>query len=267
MSSQTKTETLILTREAAWMTVRFNQPRIKNPLTREMTADLSAVIADLESDRTVRGVTFRGEGHTFCAGGDLKAFREIFQGSASEDSIAAFSRDAGDFMRRLDSLPQVTLMLVEGACMAGGLGLACCGDLVLAHQDARFSLTETRIGLLPAQIIPYIVNRMGRRSARRFLVTAASVDGAEAARIGLADFVAPDTEALEALEKQVRTQVLRCAPGAVADTKALLRSSDRDAPDVYVARAADAFASCMLGDEAREGIASFVERRKPAWAE
>lgn len=267
MSSETKIDTLILTRETGWMTVRFNQPEIKNPLTREMTADLNAVITALESDRTVRGVTFRGEGHTFCAGGDLKAFREIFQGEASEDTIAGFSRDAGDFMRRLDSLPQVTLMLVEGACMAGGFGLACCGDVVLAHQAARFSLTETRIGLVPAQIIPYIVNRMGRRNARRFMLTAATVDGAEAARIGLADFVAPDTAALEELEKQVRAQVLRCAPGAVADTKALLRHSDRDTPDEYIARAADAFATRMLGDEAREGVASFVERRKPAWSE
>jgi isohexenylglutaconyl-CoA hydratase len=267
MRSETKTDTLILSREASWMTVRFNQAQIKNALTREMTADLNAVIADLESDRTVRGVTFRGEGQTFCAGGDLKAFHEIFQGSASQDTIAAFSRDAGDFMRRLDALPQVTVMLVEGACMAGGFGLACCGDLVLAHQDARFSLTETRIGLVPAQIIPYIVHRMGRRNARRFMLTAASVDGAEAARVGLADFVAPDTEALEALEKQVRAQVLRCAPGAVADTKALLRSSARDTPDEYIARAADVFASRMLGEEAREGIASFVERRKPAWSE
>lgn len=267
MSSETKTDTLILTREPGWLTVRFNQPQIKNPLTREMTADLIALIDELESDRTVRGVTFRGEGNTFCAGGDLKAFREIFQGSASEDSIAEFSRDAGDFMRRLDSLPQVTLMLVEGACMAGGFGLACCGDVVLAHQAARFSLTETRIGLVPAQIIPYVVNRMGRRNARRFMLTAATVDGAEAARIGLADFVAVDTAALEELERQLRAQVLRCAPGAVADTKALLQSADRDRPEEYIQRAAASFAARMLGEEAREGVASFIERRKPSWSE
>ena len=267
MSSETKTDTLILSREAGWMTIRLNQPQIKNALTREMVAELTAVMADLESDRTVRGVTFRGEGQSFCAGGDLKAFHRIFQGTASKDEVASFSRDAGDFMMRLDSLPQVTVMLVEGACMAGGFGLACCGDVVLAHQDARFSLTETRIGLVPAQIIPYIVNRMGRRNARRFMLTAASVDGAEAARIGLADFVVADTESLGGLERQVREQVLRCAPGAVADTKALLRSSERCTSDDYINTAADAFATRMLGEEAREGIASFVERRKPAWSQ
>ncbi len=266
MSSEVKTDTLILSREAGWMTVRFNQPQIKNPLTREMTADLRAVIAELESDRTVRGVTFRGEGHTFCAGGDLKAFHRISRGQVSKDEIASFSRDAGDFLRRLDSLPQVTIMLVEGACMAGGFGLASCGDVVLAHRDARFSLSEIRIGLVPAQIIPYVVNRMGRRNARRFMLTAASVDGAEAARLGLADFVAADTESLEGLEQQLREQVLRCAPGAVADTKALLHSSGRHASEDYIDAAAAAFATRMLGEEAREGIAAFVERRKPAWS-
>ena len=266
MSENTRTPTLVLTEEGGWLTVRFNRPEIRNALTREMSADLLEIIDRVEADRTVRGITFRGEGQAFCAGGDLKAFQSVFQGTATVEEIAAFSREAAVVFQRLNALPQVTVMRVEGAAMAGGFGLVCCGDIVLAHREARFSLTETRIGLTPAQIIPLVVERMGKANARRVMLTAATLGAAEAVELGLADFVADDGAGLDAHEARVRSQVLRCAPGAVAATKALLQSAYPRTPD-YVARAAETFATSLLGDEGREGIASFIGRRKPSWAE
>ncbi|MGM0585549.1 MAG: enoyl-CoA hydratase/isomerase family protein [Pseudomonadota bacterium] len=263
-----QTETLKLELEDGWLTIRLNRPEVRNALSQEMTAELRAVVDAVAPDRSVRGVTLRGEGGIFCAGGDIKGFRANFHGEgASAEETAAANARGGELFDALNELPQVLVVLIEGAAIAGGLGMACTGDVVAVTRDARFAVTETSIGIPPAQIAPFVVARIGQPAARRLMLTGARFDGAEAGRIGLADHVAEDAAGLEAYEAAIRKQVRRCAPGANAATKEILMAAPRLSRPEMRAFAAGRFAACMMSEEGREGVASFLEKRKPAWAE
>jgi isohexenylglutaconyl-CoA hydratase len=138
----------------------------------------------------------------------------------------------------------------------------CAADVIATTPDAKFSLTETMIGIPPAQIAPFVVARAGLSTARRIMLTGARFDGTEAVRIGLADFATDD---LDAIEADIKKGVLRCAPGAIAATKALILQSAGLSREEALDRAADSFATCLLSEEGREGVASFLEKRKPNW--
>lgn len=253
--------------DAGWLTVWFNQPEIRNALTNERAADLTALCAALEDRRDIRGVTFRGRGGTFCAGGDLKAFKDVFQGGAKREEVIALSASAGALFDAVNALPQVTVMAVEGAAMAGGFGLACCGDVVIAEAGAKFSFSETKIGLTPAQISPFVLQRLGARIGRKLMLTAATLDGAGAAAVGLADEVVEGSEAMDEAIARIAAQVRKSAPGAVANTKRLILAMPRLDRSAQIDAAADSFADAMLSDEGREGVMSFAQKRKPSWAE
>ena len=261
------TPTLDLEQDGGWLTVWFNQPEIRNPLTAERSADLAALSAALQDRRDIRGVTFRGRGGTFCAGGDLKSFKSVFQGGASRDDVLAMSLSAGDLFDAVNALPQVTVMAVEGAAMAGGFGLVCCGDMVIADADAKFAFSETKIGLTPAQISPFVLQRLGARIGRRLMLTAATLTGREAEAVGLADEVTVGAEAMEAALTRLKAQVRKSAPGAIAGTKSLILAMPRLDRAAQKQAAAESFADAMLSEEGREGVASFVQKRKPNWAE
>ncbi len=267
MVSLPATDTLDLELDGEWLTVWFNEPEKRNPLTEERAGEIRVLCAALEGRRDIRGVTFRGRGGIFCAGGDLKAFKSVFQGKGSREDVIAMSLGAGEMLDAVNNLEQVTVMAIEGAAMAGGFGLACAGDVVIARSDARFALTETTIGLSPAQIAPFVIARLGARAARRLMLTAASFDGTSAVAFGLADETVDDEAALNAALAAVIRQVLRCAPGAVADTKRLLLDLPGLGRKEQRHMAAENFANRMMSEEGREGVASFVEKRKPRWAE
>lgn len=249
-----------------WLTVWFNEPEARNALTTERAEGLMALAEALQDRRDVRGVIFRGRGGVFCAGGDLKAFNRVFQGGASRDEVVALSRDAGALFDAVDGLPQLTVMAVEGAAIAGGFGLACCGDVVIAEAGARFGLSETRIGLTPAQIAPFVLRRLGPRLGRRLMLTGAMLDAAAAAEAGLVDEAAEGPDGMEAALARWRATLRPAAPGAVASTKALIRALPKLDRLGQIDAAAESFADAMLSEEGREGVASFVEKRKPNWA-
>ena len=257
--------TLDLERDGDWLTIWLARPEARNALSAEMTAELRAVFAALKTARDVRGVTLRGRGGVFCAGGDLKGFRSLVE-SASHADVAAMSRDTGVLLDLVNETPQVLLVRVEGAATAGGFGLTCAADVVAVTKDAVFAMTETSIGIPPAQIAPFVVERLGLRTARRLMLTAERFDGAEAGRIGLADVVADTAAELDDFERKVRAKVRRCAPNANAETKAIALATRRLDRSAMIDLAAESFARCLLGDEGREGVASFLEKRKPAWA-
>jgi isohexenylglutaconyl-CoA hydratase len=248
---------------SGWLTIWFDQPQSRNALSQELTSDLMRVLEAIRDDRSVRGVTLRGRGGVFCAGGDLKAFKAS-QTASREDIIAISKRGAGMF-DMVNSMPQVMVAVIEGAAMAGGFGLACCCDVVVCDATAKFAMTETAIGLSPAQISPFVVQKLGYATARRLMLTAARFDGREAHALGFADFIADGAEALEAIETQIKTQVLGCAPGAIADTKALILALPGLGRTQTVQMAAENFADRMLSEEGREGVASFAEKRRPRW--
>ncbi|WP_164659616.1 enoyl-CoA hydratase/isomerase family protein [Tropicibacter sp. Alg240-R139] len=254
---------LELEQDGAWLTVWFNEPEKRNPLTNDRVEALIALCGALQT-ATIRGVTFRGRGGIFCAGGDLKSFKTVFQGGASKDDVVALSLRAADLFDAVAALPQFTVMAVEGAVMAGGFGLACIGDMVIAAEGTKFSLSETRIGLTPAQIAPFVVARLGMPAARRMMLTGAMM-GTEAAQdVGLVDQVTDDMDA--ALVAQQK-KVMAAAPHALAAIKQQLLAVPFQTREEQRQMAANTFADRMLSDEAREGISAFFDKRKPIWAE
>jgi len=172
----------------------------------------------VRDDRTVRGITLRGKNGVFCSGGDLKSFNAMQAPGVSHTEVAKMNRGIGDVLLALNEMPQVVICLVEGAAIAGGLGLMCCGDVIIGTEDAKFSLTETMLGIPPAQIAPFVVARVGLPTARRIMLTGARFKGVEARQYGLLDETAADVEGVEAIEAKIKSGVLRCGPGAIAAT-------------------------------------------------
>jgi isohexenylglutaconyl-CoA hydratase len=143
--------------------------------------------------------------------------------NATHDDVIGMSETIGRLLYQFDRLPMVTVALIEGAAMAGGLGLACCCDVTIGTAEARFAFSETRIGISPAQIARYVMQKCGASTGRRLMLSAAKFQGTEAAQLGVLDVVVADAGALTEAEQQIRSDVLACAPGAVAATKTLLR--------------------------------------------
>ena len=256
-------------RQGGFLYLTLDDAPTRNALSPEMVQELRAAVDAAAADATLRAVVLRGANGFFCAGGSMGNFQRSQQSVAAageSDPIAANNRVFGDFMIALARLPQVLVAMVEGAAMGGGFGLACAADVVLARSDAKFALSETTLGLVPAQIAPFVVARIGQASARRIALSGERIDGTEAARIGLADFVCEDATALEAKLLAVLQGIARCAPGANAATKALLqRCADVDLGPI-LDDAARSFARQMRSEGA-EGVAAFRDKRDAAWVE
>ncbi|MDD9797603.1 MAG: enoyl-CoA hydratase-related protein [Alphaproteobacteria bacterium] len=251
-----------------WLTIWLNQPETRNALDELMLEELTHLfhsLQEVENARLVRGISLRGRGGVFCAGGNLKFFQTELQATGDKQAIIAVSNALAELFHSVHTAPQFTLVLIEGAAMAGGFGLACCADMVLCMADAKFAMTETRIGLSPAQIAPYVIKKLGYAQARRLLLTGARFDGTQAQTLGFADFIATDISEFEKIEKNIKAQVLACAPQAIAATKDLLYQTAHADMQQARAIAAENFYQRMTSDESREGIAAFFEKRKPNW--
>lgn len=258
-------ENLCLVPEGERLTIWFNRPESRNALSSAMADELAQVLEVLpQSD--FRFIVLRGRGGTFCSGGDLKMFRTVFQAGMAREDIVAFNADFGRIMAAIRALPQLFIVVIEGAAMAGGLGIACLADVVISAENARFALTEVTLGIPPAQITPVVIQRIGAAEARRLLLTAQRFDGRRALALGFVHYAEPDEEALEARLASVLHDAHAAAPGAVALTKQIIDASDRLEGDALVQFAAERFADAMLGEEAREGMQAFAEKRPTAWS-
>lgn len=267
MTTLPATTALILEREHSVLRIWFNRPDARNALNAEITAELHAVLDAVRDDRSIRTLVLRGKGGVFCAGGDIKGFQSGMQGSGDFAGVARGNRSFGDLMIKLNEQPQVVVMQVEGGAVGGGLGLACVGDVTIVEKDTRFQLSETSLGIPPAQIAPFVVERVGLTQARRLMLTGARFKGDEAVRLGIGHFLADGTDELESLCKSVLAQIANCAPGANAVTKAIVFEATRRPRAEALDFAADGFARCILSDEGREGVAAFIQKRKARWAE
>jgi isohexenylglutaconyl-CoA hydratase len=264
-------ETLLLHRQGRVLNVTLNRPEARNAISRDMVRDLARLADLLETDNETGTIVVRGANGTFCAGGDIRGFMASFKSAppkaGERDPVALGNREFGTFMTRFEALPQVIVMAVEGAAFGGGLGLLCAGDVVLATADAKFALSETGLGIPPAQIAPFVAARIGIACTRRLALTGARFDGREAERIGLVDQACADTAALEASLARTLADISRCAPGANAAIKRLLLASRTTPRDALLDQSADAFAACLRGPEGQEGVTAFLEKRKPKWAQ
>ncbi|MEC7234214.1 MAG: enoyl-CoA hydratase/isomerase family protein, partial [Pseudomonadota bacterium] len=187
-----ETQTIEFELDADWATLWLNRPDARNAMSDELVADLRAQLAYIATRKDIRGLTIRGRGDAFCAGGDLKGFKNNFQSERSLEEVIGDSSKMGDFFLAVRSMPQVVVFLLHGAAMAGGLGMACAGDIVIAAKNTKMGLTETSIGVVPAQIGRYIVERVGEFKARYIMLTAKRFTAVEGADMGLVDFLVDD---------------------------------------------------------------------------
>jgi isohexenylglutaconyl-CoA hydratase len=262
-------ETLLLQQQGRRLHVTLNRPDARNALSREMVRELASVADLLEHDQDTSVVVVRGANGTFCAGGDIRGFMTMFKSppplAGEKDPVALGNREFGTFMTRFEALPQTIVMVVEGAAFGGGLGLLCAGDVVLATNDAKFALSETGLGIPPAQIAPFVAARIGVARTRRLALTGVRFDGREAERIGLVDKAYDDGAALDAGLAGTLGDIARCAPNANAAIKRLLLASRTTPREELLDQSADAFAACLRGPEGQEGVTAFLEKRKPKW--
>lgn len=255
-------------RQGFVLTLTLTDPERRNALTDPMVAALSGALARAAADPDLRAVVLRGAGTAFCAGADLAAtIARIGEGETGRRAIRDVNAEAGALFAQLAELPVCTVAVVHGPAMGGGFGLAACADIVLGTPEARFSLSETTLGLVPAQIAPYVASRIGARAATRLALTAARLDGRAARALGIVDELAETPDELERRLAELLAGVGRCARGANADTKALFRDFAGTVSEDFRDRAAEAFLARLDLDEGREGVAAFIGKRRPSWAE
>lgn len=264
MSSLPVCQTLLLELHSGVLHITLNRPDSHNAMSLQMVSELRSVLTTVRDDRGVRALVIGGAGGHFCAGGDLKDMASArAQGSGAHRDL---NRVFGALLQEVQQAPQVVITVLQGAVLGGGFGLACVSDIALADHQAQFGLPETSLGLLPAQIAPFVVQRIGLTEARRLALTAARFDGHQARRMGLVHFVEHDPQALAERLDEVLAHVLCCAPEANAMTKKLLLASAGQPSDALLDQAAEWFAAAVTGAEGVEGTMAFVQKRKPGWA-
>lgn len=244
----------------------LDAPETRNALSPEMVQAIDAAAAVAEADSGARALVLRGAGGMFSAGGNIGSFAQrLAEAGGGHDPIAVRNREAGAFFQRLSRLEIPTIAVVEGAAIGGGLGLACCCDFVIVMADAKFSLTETTLGILPAQIAPFLVDRLGRSRTLRLALSGQRFNGVAALDFGIADAVASSREEIEAHLMRVLSEIGRCAPRANRRFKRLMRDAAADdARNAFLDAAARCFSECMQ-DEGGEGIAAFRDKRQTSW--
>jgi methylglutaconyl-CoA hydratase len=244
--------------------VTLNRPDKHNAFDEHLIAELTQALRALDVAPDVRAVVLLGAGASFCAGADLDWMRRV-AGYGYEENLAD-ARALAQLLQTLAGLSRPTIARVHGPAYGGGVGLVACCDIAIAAYDATFALSETKLGLIPSTIGPYVVEAMGVRAARRYMLTAERFDAAEAYRIGLVHDLAPSVEELDGHVNEILGALLLAGPHAQKATKALLRAiAHRPIDERVIADTAERIASVRASDEAREGIAAFLGKRSPAW--
>jgi len=244
------------------MVLTLNRPEKRNALSATMIAELTDFAKEMARNPTARAIILRGEGSVFCAGGDLGWMHDQIKADRATRIVEA--RKLAMMFNALNEMPVPLIAEIHGAAMGGGVGLACVCDVVIAADTATFGLTETRLGLIPATIGPYVVARLGEGATRRVFMSARRFDAAEARALGLVADVVPEAE-LSARAMQEAAPYLKVAPRAVGAAKAMARKLGAPITTEIIDASIVALADTWEGDEAAEGIAAFLEKRAPLW--
>lgn len=234
-----------------------------NALNPAMMSEITTAANLLGADANVRVVVLRGEGESFCAGGDLGWMKEQF--TATRETRMAQARILATMLRTLNELSKPLISAVHGAAYGGGVGILSVCDNAIASANAQFGLTETRLGLIPATIGPYVAARLGDGPARRVFMSARIFGADEARHLGLVGSVVAESDLEIAVQKEVKAYLVT-APGAVASAKALLRKLSRPIDDAVINDTINRLADTWESDEVKEGVGAFFEKRKPRWA-
>ncbi len=266
-------ETLLVEQQGPVLHITLNRPALRNAMSLQMVAELRQALAEAESsagsEQAVRVVVLRGAQGHFCAGADLKdlsaARMRALNAPGGSDPVADVNARFGELCLAYARTPLAVVAVLEGTVMGGGVGLACVADVAIASDTAVFRLPETSMGVVPAQIAPFLVERLGYSQAKRLAVTGGKLDAAAALHIGLVHSVSGTSTLGTALDAVLR-DILACAPQALAATKALMATACHAGAQDLVCEAARVFSASTSGAEGLEGITAFMQRRKPRWA-
>ncbi|KEA63407.1 Methylglutaconyl-CoA hydratase [Marinobacterium lacunae] len=248
----------------AWLTL--NRPEVHNAFDDTMIAQIIDALETTDKDASVRALVLRANGKNFSAGADLGWMKRMAQNSHEQNLEDA--RQLARLMERLNNLSKPTLALVQGAAYGGAVGLAACCDIVIARNDARFCLSEVKIGLIPAVISPYVVRAIGERQARRYFVTAEAFDATAAKGFGLVHELANDDAQLESIAQTLIGQLRRNSPQGIAEAKKLIHAvSQKPIDQNVIDDTARRIADIRVSAEGQEGLSAFLNKRQPNWVE
>lgn len=246
-------------------TLCLNNPEQHNAFDDSLIAELTGSLRQLADDPQVRVVILAAAGKSFSAGADLNWMRRVADYTLEENVHDALG--LAELMRTLNELPKPTIALVQGATFGGGVGLVAACDIAIASERASFSLSEVKLGLIPAAISPYVLAAIGERAARRYFLTAERFSAAEALRIGLLHQVV-SAEELEQTGSAICQQLLQNGPQALSEAKQLIRDvTGRPIDAELIEMTAERIAAIRATDEGREGLNAFLQKRKPYWTE
>jgi methylglutaconyl-CoA hydratase len=250
-------------RSGAKATLWLDRPERHNAFDDALIAELSAALVELAADSAIRVVLLAGRGKSFSAGADLAWMKRMAGYTAAENEADALKM--AEMLNRLDSFPKPTIALVQGAAMGGGVGLVAACDIAIAAEDAQFAFSEARLGLTPATISPYVIAAIGPRAARRYFFTAERFGAQQALHLGLVSAVVPAAD-LAGEASKLADILSQNSPGAMAEAKRLIADvTGRPIDAALRSDTAGRIARQRASVEGREGVAAFLEKRKPSW--
>ena len=254
---------LQITQESAVLTITLSRPDIRNAFNDEVIAELTGAFVALGGRDSVRCIVLAAEGKAFCAGADLNWMRRMADYTRAEN--LADAAQLAEMLRVMYECPKPTIARIQGDVYAGGMGLVAACDMAVSVDTANFCLSEVRLGLIPATISPYVVRAMGARAAHRYFLTAERFDAAEALRIGVVHQVVA-ADALDAAVAHFTRALLAASPDAVTRCKQLVqRVAGQEISPALVAMTVQAIADSRTSAHGREGVQSFLQKRKPSW--
>jgi methylglutaconyl-CoA hydratase len=245
-------------------TLTLNRPEVHNAFDETLIADLTAAFTAAANDPSVRAVVLRANGKSFSAGADLHWMKRM-AGFSEAENLADAKRLA-ELLRVIDTCPKPTIARVHGPAFAGATGLIACCDLAVAVTEAEFAVTEVRLGLIPAVISPYLIRAMGARQARRWFLTAERFSAEQALQMNLVHEVVGADE-LDPCVDHWLDAIRKAGPNALAAAKALVRAVDQSPDAAIIEDTAQRIAGIRASAEGKEGVASFLEKRKPGWVQ
>lgn len=261
-------DSIQLEQQGGILTLWLNRPESRNAMSLNMVTAIQQVFSQIADDVSIRAVVLRGRGGHFCAGGDIKDMASLRVEAANTGSLQPyvdFNRRFGAMIEQVDQAPQTVVAVLEGAVLGGGFGLACVSDIAISRESAQFGLPETGLGILPAQIAPFVVKRIGLTQARRLALLGLRFDGKTAMDLGVVHQVAQDDVELEQQLMDTIQQIKRAAPLASRATKALLHRTLNEPLAQLLDDAAQQFAQAVGGTEGQEGTMAFIQKRNPSW--
>jgi methylglutaconyl-CoA hydratase len=244
-------------------TITLNRPDVRNAFNETAIADLAMAFDEVSQDGSIRAIVLAANGPAFCAGADLNWMKKMAGYTQAENEADALR--LADMLRTIYFSPKPVVAKVQGDCYAGGMGLVAACDIVVAVEGSNFCLSEVKLGLIPATISPYVIKAMGDQAARRYFLTAERFDAREGRRLGLVHEVVP-AEQLDGTVAGIVKALVNNSPNAVREAKKLVRDiAGLPIDDVLLADTAGRIANIRASSEGREGVASFLEKRKPSW--